>query len=286
MTFEEWLARENYRTSTAKKTVSGLERLRGRFYAQPPADRSRTPLETIVPSRNDLSLLQRYKGYLQAIGSNNDHFDAWVSRQELGQRKKLRAKTSRQTPARSFPEAEWKQLVAVLRRDTSPEGTVLYLQAVTGARIGDVLRLTRRELIRGLRTGILRLERKGGTYVEVPVEGSISAPWEALRDRWRGGETVAAWVCPTSELGDEAAGGAYQRVRRHFRQLGTQLGLSGRLNLHRLRRTVGVRALTATKDIHAVSQLLGHRSLQSTERYVDELRTSEVAALQRKLLES
>ena len=276
MTFAQWLVSENYRSSTARKSARDIERLRQLFYQG-----------QLEHSSGDVVTLRRYKGYLEAVGTNTDAFDAWVRKQPLAKLKVLKRKDKPRDPARSFPEDEWRKLVKALAKDTSPEGTVLYVQAATGHRIGDVLRLSRKALLKGLRTGVLQLQRKGGTYVEVPVAG-LPAPWEALRDRWPASEgaTVAEWICPASGLAEEAGGGAYQRVRRRLRGLAIELELSGRPNLHRLRRTVGVRALKKTKDIHLVSQLLGHRSLQSTEHYVTELRASEVAALQRNLLDS
>lgn len=276
MTFEKWLLDNNYRSSTARKSVRDLQRLRTLFFRK-----------QMTHTANDVVTLRRYRGYLEAVGTNEDAFDRWVRKQPLAALKVLKSKDAKpREQARSFPETEWRKLVNALAADDSPEGTVLYVQAVTGHRIGDVLRLSRKALLKGLRTGVLQLQRKGGTYVEVPVAG-LPEPWEALRDRWPAAEggTVAQWICPTSSLGEEAGGGAYQRVRRRLRSLAVELGISGRPNLHRLRRTVGVRALKKTKDIHLVSQLLGHRSLQSTEHYVTELRASEVAALQRNLLE-
>lgn len=275
MDFEAWLQRENYRASTAHKTVRDIRRLRKRFFQG----------VEVIQTRNDLSTAQRFRGYLEAIGTNEDGFDAWLRQQQLGQRRKLSAKPTAKTPTRSFSEDDWKRLIGTLRRDTSPEATVLYVQAATGHRIGDILRLTRKGLSKGLRTGILQLERKGGLYIEVPVGGRAAPPWTTLKERWTEGNTVAEWICPTSAWQDQAGGGAYQRVRRHLRSIADRLGLDGRANLHRLRRTVGTRALRRTKDIHAVSQLLGHRSISSTEQYVNELRADEIAELQSKLME-
>ncbi len=272
--FKTWLLRENYRASTARKSARDVEKLRRRFNEG----------QKVSQSAADVALLQRYQGFIKEIGSCEDNFDRWVKKQPLGPRKRLVAKRRAGEPKRAFTEEDWKRLLEKLRNDTTPEGTVLYLMAVTGHRIGDILRLSRATLKAGLFGGVIQLERKGGSYVQVPVAGA-AAPWRALRKRWKQGDTVAEWICPDSELGAEAAGGAYQRVRRHLQNLAKQLGLSGQLNLHRLRRTVGVRALKKTGDIHAVSQLLGHRSIQSTEQYVNELRTEEIAELQRQLLE-
>lgn len=276
--FESWLLQQNYRSSTARKSVQDVARLK-RWYAdgfEPGSD-------------SDMQAVRRYADYLrEAKPGTRDPFDTWVRGLKLAPLPKLRKKAGPQQQTQSLSDEDWKVLVSVLRSDESPCGTVLFVMVATGHRIGDVLRLQRAPLQQGLRTGILQLERKGGLYVEVPVEGARPA-WEALQRRWAAApgpaRTVADWVAPGGAWGAEAGGAAYKRVQRYLRQIASDNGLQGRVHLHRLRRTVGVRALGATKDIHAVQQLLGHRSIRSTEQYVSELRADDVAELQRKLLE-
>lgn len=271
MNFETWLTARDYRDSTVRKTLGDVERLR-KLHPKPPS------------SPNDWTALRRYHTFLSESPARvKDAFDTWTVQLASEQLKGPKSK-GRKLEAHSWSEDDWKRLVAALRRDVTPEGVVLRVQAVTGHRIGDILRLNRRTLNQGLKSGIIRLERKGGTYVDVPISGA-PAPWQALADAWDSGSTVADWVCPTGASGAQSGAGAYQRCRRHLQAVCGRLGLSGRQNLHRLRRTVGVRALRKTKDVHLVSQLLGHKTVATTERYVDELRTEEVAAIQRKLSE-
>jgi integrase len=153
---------------------------------------------------------------------------------------------------------------------------------VTGARIGDALRIRRSDLRASYRTGIVEIEQKGGHVRRIPLEGARDV-WDTLDERWKSGATVARWLCPESDAEAEGGGCAYKRVFRYLQAIGEELGLKGRIHLHRLRRTVATRALRRTRDIHLVSQLLGHANISSTQRYLTELREDEVGALQREL---
>jgi integrase len=203
----------------------------------------------------------------------------------------------RKKPAVSFSAQDWQRLRGALEQDESVEGAVLLVMVSTGIRIGDVLRVERAALKSALfgSSGLLEVVQKGGSRRMMPVAGAEDA-WLRLREvcdrsAKQSGvspseiRTVAEAVCPASRWGATGGGGAYQRVNRHLRALAEQLQLQGRPHLHRMRRTVATNALALTKDVHLVSHLLGHKSVRTTERYVDEVREVEVAELQRRLRE-
>jgi integrase len=268
MSFEQWLIDKNYRPSTARKTVTALKAIRRDGL-------NGAPVEP----------LRRYAAYVRDQGAEGK-FDKAVLALNLAPLRQLKEKPRRQQAARSFEPEDWSRLHVALWNDDSPEATVLLLQFSTGHRIGDILRVRKTDLSQAYRTGRLQLERKGGSFIEVPIKGAQRA-WDRLHKQWRGdtAETVADLVAPDGTWGAEAGGAAYKRVSRHLKRICEDLGLEGRAHTHRLRRTVGVRALGRTKDVHAVQQLLGHRSIQSTLGYVDELREDDVAELQQGLLE-
>ncbi len=58
-------------------------------------------------------------------------------------------------------------------------------------------------------------------------------------------------------------------LRREFKSLRIQVGITRRITLHDLRRTTAVAMLEETGDIRDVQSLLGHRNLQSTVWYLD-----------------
>jgi integrase len=277
--FRAWLEQSGYRDSTAKQIVRGVDRV-DEAYAD--GKELRELLQKPAYER----ALRTYTAFLLAEpDAAGTPFDIAVGELEL-EPAKLPKKRARGTKKlqQSFDEQDWARLLGSLKRDRTPEGTVLLVCAVTGARIGDALRIKRGDLRSAYRTGVLEIEQKGGHLRRMPLEGARDV-WDKLDERWKAGATVARWLCPESDAEAEGGGCAYKRVFRHLQTVGDELGLKGRVHLHRLRRTVATRALRRTKDIHLVSQLLGHRSINSTQRYVTELRTEEVGALQRELRE-
>lgn len=212
-----------------------------------------------------------------------------------GRRPKQRAK-----PARSVPDATWTRLLAWLevpRQDPEIETAVavLGLEAATGLRIGDILRIPVRDLAEGLANGRIELEQKGGTRRVLYVAGAPEA-WKRLGRACRasgalrtlrpvvGGATnVASCVCVSDDV--SSSGCAYKRCERLLKQAQKELGLD-RLHTHRLRRTMAVQALRVTKDVSAVSEMLGHvPGSHATHGYIDEARPERVAELTQQVRE-
>jgi integrase len=299
--FAEWLVDEAYSPGTQHQSVASIRALE-RQYDQTGA----IPQQAL----REVSTLRRYALYLadrppQAPSAFDQLVAAEISPlqgrvADSSARSKQRARAAgkgkralgaapthaggRKLVAQSIPEEHWQRLVAHLERDKSREATVLLVMTAVGARIGDVLRLTRADLERAKRVGVIELHVKGGRLLEVPM-GGVPEIWTRLSRHFQVGpdDNLALWVTVGTNADPEGAAAAYKRCSRHLQRVGTLLGIPGRLHLHRLRRTVAVRALGITRDVHAVQQLLGHRSLSSTLRYVDELRRADVEKLQRDL---
>lgn len=271
--FELWLYANHYRPSTLRATVRNVEHARKRFDA--------TGDLQIRDSNADA--LRRYASYLSRTEGDRDAFDAAVAGAALAPitRYKQPPKGPRKRGAAvSFQDADWDRLFEAVSLADTPESYVLHVQFITSYRISDVLGIRRDALKTALRSGVLQVVVKGGRTKEVPVEGARDV-WEGIYEAWPvQHETLAHWVCPR---GTEAGGGAYQRVNRYFKALAQTHGVDTRVYLHRIRRTVGVRALRATRDIHVVSQLMGHATIASTQTYTDELRAGDIAALQQSL---
>ena len=270
--FQRWLTGKGYRPSTVTQTLREVRRGARHWHE------SGELLPEVEHS------LRRYATFLREQGPSDDFGTAVAARGDLKDVRGVGNRPRRKRVARSFEDSDWHKLGAALAADDSPEGTVLLLMATTGHRVGDILRVGRSALTEAQDSGVLLLERKGGDLLQVPLEGARQA-WDRLHNSWRAGpdDIVADWVCPECAGGPEAGGGAYKRVQRKLKRLGAELGMTGRVHLHRMRRTVGVRALRTSGDVHLVSQLLGHRRLSTTEGYVDEVRSDDVAELQKKL---
>jgi integrase len=267
-----------YRDSTVRVTLRQVERLREAWGA---ARLHEEPVERLLGgARRYLSFVKAEKGKLSAQAEDfasalREHGATPLDREHRGVAKRVNHATS-------FTPDDWVTLGRALLEDNRPEAIVLHLQLATGYRVGDLLAIERKAFQKALRSGTLVLETKGGHDKQMLLAGAQAA-WDRVKAYWRDGDTLAEWVCPRGSMGAAGGYGAYKRVDRHLKKLGRELKLEGRVHTHRFRRTVAVRALETTGDIHLVQQLLGHTSIQSTERYVDEPRLKAVAELQQKL---
>lgn len=191
----------------------------------------------------------------------------------------------RAKPARSVPASTWTKFTAELdkRASTSPALAVLKVLADTGLRIGDVLRIPTSELRSGAKSNRMDLTVKGHKERVVNWDGAPDA-WNALLEHAKKskGKIIAEVVSEGSSA--NAGSAAYKACARAMSALGSEIDPDERWHLHRMRRTVLVNALEETGDIAAVQQLGGHTNIQTTARYLDEVRAKETAELQRKLL--
>ncbi len=274
MNFEQWLYQAGYRESTRLATLRQIETVRDTMRLGNP------PEPYLAPT------IRRYLAWAGSEGMYGEDIEVL---EQLGYEPVaaiLGGRRERKVPRRSFTDDDWYSLLQALGADASREGSVLRVMAVTGLRVGDVLAIPWAHIDEGLRSGVVTLERKGGRYIDVPTSGS-EPEWAALHQGMEtagyGRDIVASYVRGESRSSALAGEAAYQRVNRHLKDLGAELGLPDPVHLHRMRRTIAVQALRTTQDMTQVQQLLGHASLSSTERYVDEVRTDAVGRLQKKL---
>jgi len=277
----EWLLGHDYRLGTAKLTARQAKQAYAQFLADPDSD--------IHPAM--ITSLKRVATYCQETG-DDPKFSAWLKRQRIREAKVVGGKKSknRKLEAHSFSERDYRAIreeCVSPERTRDPEAHVIYTLACTGLRVGDVLRIPVTNLGRGISgarnggPGILPIERKGGAWIRIPILGALDA-WESLYDHAQDYDTIAGFITEGESDSPEAGDAAYTRVRRYFEDMGKDLELEGRVHLHRLRRTVAVRALKATdRDLVGVAQLLGHTTILSTQRYVDEIDAEHVAKIQK-----
>lgn len=267
--FAEWLRKNHYRESTIKQTLSDLQRASS----------------VDVGDENVKNALRRYATFATQF-EIQDAFTEAATRVGVGNVKRLpdAVDTSRKLEARSFDDADWDRLVAAVKDSPRPTDQVIWAMVTTGLRIGDALRVERAELVALLdaATPMIQVEVKGGRFRAVPL--GIVEPWRAIA---RGtletkAKNVAQYVCPGA-TGDVRGSCAYYRIDRRLKTLKRTLGLEGRANAHRIRRTIAVKTLESTDNIVQAQQMLGHRTQQSTLKYVDEVNFRKTRQLQRKL---
>jgi len=278
--FEQWLIDQSYRDSTCTTTLQGVRQAYAGYLADP----------DLPPPPSTHAACKRLVAYCAATNTDPD-LQVWLQSHGINPpgRQVRAVPRARKFQAESFSERDYQTILAVCSEDPSPEATVVYVLATTGLRIGDVLRIPTDNLALSLEAaqgggrGVLPLERKGGSWISVPILGALDA-WERLYDQGQHYRNIAGYVTDGGSESAQPAGMAYQRVHKWFRRLGAAHDLQGRVHLHRLRRTVAVRGLKATNgDLVAVGQMLGHTSITSTQKYVDEVNVDRVADLQRKI---
>ena len=270
MNFETWLKGANYRPTTTSASVRELVRLRETQAAQEPI-----PSYCQATARRALTWLQAtqqdkpLRGYLQDQGVR-------PVVNELREKPRQRV-----LEARSFESEDWDKFRDALFASDDPRDRIIEVLCLTGLRVGDVLRTPTGNIMRGLELGEIQIQRKGGTYVTVPV--GVAEPWQRLLEQLLNAQapTVAALLSPEHPRPD-AQGAAYRQLDRRLKWWKQELGFTSRIHTHKMRRTFAVRLYDQTKDLLAVQQGLNNGA-QATMKYLDESRSVTIAEYQREL---
>lgn len=200
-------------------------------------------------------------------------------RAELGEQKRLRE-------AVSYNREDYDRILELANAAEGVPARVLEVVGRTGLRIGDVLRAD----LGALRDGFARDDGqawvvvKGGRDARYSLRGggAAEAAWKELLYETRtrpSGWSVAAAVMGDPDASPEAGQGAYTRVEDVCKKLGAIAKASGRIHLHRFRRSVAVYLLQdgATED--QVRQVLLQASSKVLREYSDESRALASAKL-------
>lgn len=284
--FERWLEAEGYQPSTVVEYGTALATLARA------AQGGHTP--TVSPSRYAAGkAFLRYPASEHAVELHT-FVQAYVARAHAVLRAptgrvaaRRAAQARRKREATSIGPEAFTALAALAWEEPGNEGAALSLIYATGLRVGDVLPITRRALQLGKQHGIVRLVVKGGDTRQLPWSGAPEE-WGRLHDAFLGEPadivTIADLIMGKPGASTlTAGGGAYMRLNRLLKAHAVRAGVDERMHLHRLRRTVAVRALTQTQDTAAVQQMLGHRNIQTTARYIDEARPQALAGIQQSI---
>lgn len=144
-----------------------------------------------------------------------------------------------------------RELAAALRAADARTAMILRLAAEAGLRRSEIAQVHADDVGADLLGSSLLVHGKGGKLREVPISEALAA---AIRLRAGGG-----WLLPGAVGGHLSA--------RRVGELATDV-LPGGWTLHSLRHRFATRAHAATSDLLAVSRLLGHASVATTQRYV------------------
>jgi hypothetical protein len=190
------------------------------------------------------------------------------------------ASSDRIRDARSLDRADWIRLRDYLGATfrENPLDACLLALALTGLRGVDLWRLSDADLTADLSRTPLRVLQKGGRYRYIKLLPEQLAVFQVIASgvKKTSSRNIAEWISGSART--ESSPAAWHHLTARFIEIGAELGIPGRIHLHRLRRTLAVQVLKQTKDLHLVKELLGQSSIRSTEQYADEGRSDEVQA--------
>ena len=163
-------------------------------------------------------------------------------------------------PPRALSEADEARLAAAVRGLPLPWRALFTVMLDTGLRVGEATRLRVRDLEWTPGSEGLRVLGKGGRWREVPLlPGMASRPLLRRLVQGRPGEAL---LFPGRRDGPLTV----RAVERRFAAVCEAAGIAA-ARVHDLRHTCATRLVNRGVDILAVQRLLGHASVQTTQRY-------------------
>ena len=180
-----------------------------------------------------------------------------------------------------FTEAQVKKAIETVAKcsDIAPLNqdrvkALMQLQRWSGLSLVDAVCLSRAELTpAGKNYRVDTSRRKTGTRVQVPIPGWLG---KALLRMKNGNQQFFFW---SGESTPKSAVSVFDKLyRKVFLAAGVKEGTS-----HRFRHRFAVAALETGVDIRVVSRALGHKSLQTTERFYGKWNKKQQAALESQL---
>jgi integrase len=263
------LTARNYRSSLAGLAAVFGDRHRDDDFSisiadRPARDLSTEDLERWLEGRRHLSPATRRGDLTAAIG-----FCAWLRRHgHLDVDPTLDVPRIRQPDP--MPRAlDGDQVAAVLRvcPDTRARA-IVWLQVGLGLRCGEVSRLRVADWTRS--SEVLRVRGKAGRERELPVTRAVAVALagylaEHPAPPWPAAPLVRSYRRPWAPLAADTISGL---VSEWMRAAGIKAWPRDGVSAHALRHTAATDVLARSKDLQAVSEMLGHRQLQTTAIYL------------------
>ncbi len=163
-------------------------------------------------------------------------------------------------PPRALPEADEARLAATVRGLSLTWRTLFTLALDAGLRAGELTGLRVRDLEWTPGSEGLRVLGKGGKWREVPLLPGMAC--RPLLRRLAAGKPGEAFLFPGRGGGPLTV----RAVEKRFAALCQAAGIT-EARVHDLRHTCATRLVNKGTDILAVQRLLGHSSVQTTQRY-------------------
>lgn len=174
---------------------------------------------------------------------------------------------NRKIPKMPLTKEQWKALVLEINAAayiSHAERAVLGVMIVRGLRIGDLLRLERKQVLEAVRTGELVYKGKGSKLIQVGTKTFIHyLQLLAKEDDWN---TVSDLISASGKPKSSA-----QQISRALKSVGEKAGISRKdLYPHRLRRSYAVMFLEAAGgDLEKLRAHLSWADLSTAAMYSD-----------------
>lgn len=173
-----------------------------------------------------------------------------------------------------IPQSETAKVLSLIDR-SNPKGkrdyAIILLAAVTGMRASDILNLRLKDIC--WEEGEIRLvQQKTGQISYLPLTTDVG---EALKDYILTGRKSGVVEPPENEdhvfLKSIAPYDSYKTassISAIYKNRRTLAGFTSNNGIHALRRSVGRDMLVAGNSVEQISQVLGHRDIDSTKQYL------------------
>lgn len=143
---------------------------------------------------------------------------------------------------------------------------LMLLCRVLGLRHGEALRVTPRHLNKD--TNCLNFHRKAEGTSNIPVSGDLLKLFQ-LAEQKDADAPIVMTIAERPHL-------AQSTIYFHWWKLLEKAGVNRHLRIHDLRRTAASKVYLHTRDLRVAQQLLGHRRIETTLRYLGTVDTAEL----------
>ena len=217
-------------------------------------------------AERDLSVATRARHFASVSA-----FFAWAVRQEIVSTNplaKLDAPKKAEPAPRAIGHADWQRLQKAIAAQAEPRDRLLWtLLSETGLRVSEALGLYTTDVILSPGQEHLRVRGKGGAWRQVPLlfehkcrrllQAELRAAGKERRPLFRTG------AGESRQMGYRAAAYRWQQLLR-------AAGLEeASYTIHQTRHTVATDLVNDGVSVTAVRRLLGHKNLQTTQRYAE-----------------
>jgi site-specific recombinase XerD len=216
-------------------------------------------------AERDLSVATRARHFASVSA-----FLGWAVRQDLiaaSPIAKLEPPKKDEPPPRAIPDADWQRLQQAVVRAEPRDRLLWTLLMETGLRVSEALGLYTTDVFFSPGQDYLRVLGKGGSWRHVPLLFEHRCR-RLLQAELRAAGRERQPLFRTGKDGSRRMGyrTAVYRWRHLLRAAG--LGEAG-YTIHQMRHTVATGLVNDGVSITAVRRLLGHKNLQTTQRYAE-----------------